>query len=61
MGLLVVYASTTTILPLWKYKQLSVVAEIPMYIPHMAIPIGFGLIVILLVINIIAALISKKS
>ena len=60
MGVLVVYASSTTIIPLWKYKQLSVVAEIPMYIPHMAIPIGFGLIAILMTANIIADLISKK-
>lgn len=59
--LIVVYASTAAITPLWRFKQLSVVSEIPMYIPHFAIPLGFGLMVVLLIVNLITELISKKA
>lgn len=42
--LVVSWASYQVLTTLWSYGQRSVAAEIPMVIPHFAIPLGFGFI-----------------
>lgn len=44
----IVIASSEALFTLASYGQRSIVAEIPMVIPHLAIPIGFGAIVVVL-------------
>jgi len=51
-----VIASTQVLVTLGSYDQRSIVAEIPMVIPHLAIPLGFCAIGILHLVNVI-----KKS
>lgn len=47
------YASLNVLITIGKYSQKSVVAEIPMVIPHVAIPLSFMVISILHFINFI--------
>jgi C4-dicarboxylate transporter DctQ subunit len=51
--LIMVFASAEVLITLGGYGQRSVVAEIPMVIPHLAIPLSFALICILHFISLI--------
>jgi C4-dicarboxylate transporter DctQ subunit len=61
MCLIMVCASTKVLITLGGYDQRSVVAEIPMVIPHLAIPLAFALICVLHFINLIKKLRSQIS
>jgi TRAP-type C4-dicarboxylate transport system permease small subunit len=44
VSVVIVISSSTVLITLGSYDQRSIVAEVPMVIPHLAIPIGFGAI-----------------
>jgi TRAP-type C4-dicarboxylate transport system permease small subunit len=44
VSVVIVISSSTVLITLGSYDQRSIVAEIPMVIPHLAVPIGFGAI-----------------
>jgi TRAP-type C4-dicarboxylate transport system permease small subunit len=55
-----VVASTKVLIALVSYDQRSIVAEVPMVIPHAAVPLGFFAIGILHLVNVIKRFRKKQ-
>jgi len=55
-----VVASTQVLIALGSYDQRSIVAEIPMVVPHFAIPLGFFAIGILHLVNVVKKIAGQR-
>jgi len=55
-----VVASTQVLIALGSYDQRSIVAEIPMVVPHFAIPLGFCAIGILHLVNVVKKIAGQR-